>query len=178
MSPFSSILQNRLQRYYKFFKYTRFLAKKYRLCSHKRSFLLKRLLFARKCERTFEGENASFPRSLQQCPKGAQRMMKGCSKVASPFVTLLITYSSAANTSTAQSSFLNFLQRYNKYLKYTRILAIKCNFICILCYKALLFAQLCDCIFGGFLIYKGVPTIQQIFVYFFLIYANIYSFFL
>ncbi len=94
-------------------------------------------------------------------------MMKGCSKVAYAFVTLLITYSSAANTFTAQSSFLNFLQRYNKYLKYTRILAIKCNFICILCYKALLFAQLCDCIFGGFLIYKGVPTIQQIFVYFF-----------
>ena len=107
--------------------------------------------------------SASFPRSLQQVPKGAQRMMKGCSKVAYAFVTLLITYSSAANTSTAQSSFLNFLQRYNKYLKYTRILAIKCNFICILCYKALLFAQLCDCIFGGFLIYKGVPTIQQIF---------------
>ena len=55
--------------------------------------------------------SASFPPSLQQVPKGAQRMMKGCSKVASPFVTLLITYSSAANTSTAQSSFLNFLQR-------------------------------------------------------------------
>ena len=129
MSPFSSILQNRLQRYYKFFKYTRFLAKKYRLCSHKRSFLLKRLLFARKCERTFEGVpiymgeevegtiyrknnlslayaphnatvpsegtrlrgvpkvlSASFPRSLQQVPKGAQRMMKGCSKVAYAFV--------------------------------------------------------------------------------------------
>ena len=91
---------------------------------HKRSFVLKRLLFARKCERTFEGVpiymgeevegtiyrknnlslayaphnatvpsegtrlrgvpkvlSASFPRSLQQVPKGAQRMMKGCSKV-------------------------------------------------------------------------------------------------
>ena len=121
-------------------------------------------------DRTFEGKSvisASFPRSLQQVSKGAQRMMKGCSKVAYAFVTLLKNYSSAANTSTAQFSFLNFLQRYNKYLKYTRILAIKCNFICILCYKALLFAQLCDCIFGGFLIYKGVPTIQQIFVYFF-----------
>ena len=124
-------------------------------------------LCSAQCDRTFEGKKAFFPRSLQQCPKGAQRMMKGCSKVAYAFVTLLITYSSAANTFTAQSSFLNFLQRYNKYLKYTRILAIKCNFICILCYKALLFAQLCDCIFGGFLIYKGVPTIQQIFVYFF-----------
>ena len=117
--------------------------------------------------------SASFPRSLQQGLKGAQRMMKGCSKVAYAFVTLLITYSSAANTFTAQSSFLNFLQRYNKYLKYTRILAIKCNFICILCYKALLFAQLCDCIFGGFLIYKGVPTIQQIFVYFLFNYASL-----
>ena len=26
-----------------------------------------------------------------------------------------------------------------------------------MCYKALLFAQMCDCTFGGFLIYKGVP---------------------
>ena len=128
MSPFSSILQNRLQRYYKFFKYTRFLAKKYRLCSHKRSFLLKRLLFARKCERTFEGENASFPRSLQQCPKGAQRMMKGCSKVASPFVTLLKNYSSAANSSTAQSSFLNFLQIYYFFLIYANFVLLFCQY--------------------------------------------------
>ena len=44
--------------------------------------------------------SASFPRSLQQGPKGAQRMMKGCSKVAYAFVTLLITYSSAANSFT------------------------------------------------------------------------------
>ena len=49
--------------------------------------------------------SASFPRSLQQGPKGAQRMMKGCSKVAYAFVTLLKNYSSAANTFTAQSSF-------------------------------------------------------------------------
>ena len=32
-------------------------------------------------------------------------MMKGCSKVAYAFVTLLKNYSSAANTFTAQSSF-------------------------------------------------------------------------
>ncbi len=42
---------------------------------------------------TFGGKKAFFPRSLQQGPKGAQRMMKGCSKVAYAFVTLLITYS-------------------------------------------------------------------------------------
>ena len=34
------------------------------------------------CDRTFGGEKAFLPRSLQQVPKGAQRMMKGCSKVA------------------------------------------------------------------------------------------------
>ena len=49
---------------------------------------------------TFGGKKAFFPRSLQQGPKGAQRMMKGCSKVAYAFVTLLITYSSAANSFT------------------------------------------------------------------------------
>ena len=27
--------------------------------------------------------------------------------------------------------------------------------------KDLLFSQLCDCTFGGFLIYKGVPTVLQ-----------------
>jgi len=29
--------------------------------------------------------------------------------------------------------------------------------------QALLFAQRCDCNFGGFLIHKGVPKLQQIF---------------
>ncbi len=57
-------------------------------------------LCSAQCDRTFEGKKAFFPRSLQQCPKGAQRMMKGCSKVAYAFVTLLITYSSAANSFT------------------------------------------------------------------------------
>ena len=48
--------------------------------------------------------------------------------------------------------YTNSLQNYYKYLKYTRILARKCKFIYILCYKALLLAQLCDCTFGGFLV--------------------------
>ena len=93
MSPFSSILQNRLQRYYKFFKYTRFLAKKYRLCSHKRSFLLKRLLFARKCglivplwlrpylrkgKRHFRLFSAFSPAEPKGCSKDDERVLKGC----------------------------------------------------------------------------------------------------
>ena len=45
----------RLQKYYKFFKFARFLAKKIYLCLHKYVFLIKRLLFARQCERTFGG---------------------------------------------------------------------------------------------------------------------------
>ena len=57
-------------------------------------------LCSAQCDRTFEGKKAFLPRSLQQVPKGAQRMMKGCSKVAYAFVTLLITYSSAANSFT------------------------------------------------------------------------------
>ena len=50
-------------------------------------------------------------------------MMKGCSKVAYAFVTLLKNYSSAANTSTAQSSFLNFLQIYYFFLIYANFVA-------------------------------------------------------
>jgi len=46
----------------------------------------------------------------------------------------------------------NSLQKYNKYLEYTRIWAIKCKFIYILVEKCLLFAQLCDWTFGGFLV--------------------------
>ena len=79
--------------------------------------------------------SASLPPSLQQGPKGAQRMMKGCSKVAYAFVTLLITYSSAANTSTAQSSFLNFLQIYYFFLKYANFVLLFCqHFIFFTCF--------------------------------------------
>ena len=39
------------------------------------------------------------------------------------------------------------LQSYYKYLKYTRISARKRKYICVLCCKALLFAQLCRCNF-------------------------------
>ena len=38
----------------------------------------------------------------------------------------------------------------------------KIKFICSFCVKDLSFAQLCDSTFGGFLIYKGVPKVQQI----------------
>ena len=44
-----------VRNYYKFFKYASFLIKKYHLCLHKRIFLSKRLVFARKCERKFGG---------------------------------------------------------------------------------------------------------------------------
>ena len=59
------------------------------------------------------------------------------------------------------------LQRYNKFLEYTSLLLKKSNLFGIFTGKGLLFAQTCDCTFGGFLIYKGVPTVQQIFVCFF-----------
>ena len=39
-----------MQIYYKFLEYTRFLAKKYRLCLHKQYFSVKSLLFALQCE--------------------------------------------------------------------------------------------------------------------------------
>ena len=44
-----------LQNYYKYLEYTRILAKKYRLCSHKQYFSVKGLLFAQKCGRKFGG---------------------------------------------------------------------------------------------------------------------------
>ena len=59
--------------------------------------------------------SASFPCSLQQGPKGAQRMMKGCSKVAYAFVTLFKYYSSGAIL------FRNFLQIYYFFLIYANI---------------------------------------------------------
>ena len=40
----STRTQNALQNYYKYLEYTRFLPKKYRLCSHKQYFSEKRLL--------------------------------------------------------------------------------------------------------------------------------------
>ena len=113
--------------------------------------------------RTLRLFSAFSPLGSKGCSKDDERVLKGCLCLCHPSHNLFFRRKHLHGT----ILFRNFLQRYNKYLKYTRILAIKCNFICILCYKALLFAQLCDCIFGGFLIYKGVPKIQQIFVYYF-----------
>ena len=64
LRPFVGCTQNALQNYYKYLEYTRFLPKKYRLCSHKQYFSEKRLLFAQTSERKFGGNPPVIRRSL------------------------------------------------------------------------------------------------------------------
>ena len=59
----------------------------------------------------------------------------------------------------------NWVQSYNKYLKYTRIWLGNANLFVFFSGKSLLFAQLCDCNFGGMYCRRS-PKLHQIFDFF------------
>ena len=74
--------------------------------------------------RTLRLFSAFSPAGPKGCSKDDERVLKGCLCLCHPFQILFFRRKLLHGT----ILFLNFLQRYNKYLKYTRILAIKCNF--------------------------------------------------